>query len=110
MESIEEKNIAMAEFEGLVRRENVMLNLDDGHSWIAIADLDYHTNWNSLMRVVEKIEELDTISVEIQSCFCAVRDSMDNIILQTHKCTLSKIIAVHDLTYQFTQFIKTQQQ
>lgn len=85
---------------------------------IPVADLDYHTNWNSLMRVVEKIEGMGfsvntittdaRIGVNYRVIINANVDSPYNLHQFLEKET--KIGSLHEAVYLFTQFIKTQQQ
>lgn len=65
IENITENNHLIAEFERLkiigkdafnMLGENAYLGENKGVVWGIIEYLDYHSNWNSLMRVLEKIE------------------------------------------------------
>lgn len=114
--SIEEMNIALAEFEGLVVEGNRYI-LPNG-LYQPIRLLDYHTNWNSLMRVVEKVESLglsvNTITTDARigvKYRVIINANVDgkykyNNFLERD----TKLGVLHESLYLFTQFIKTQQQ
>lgn len=63
LKTIVEDNLAIAKYLGWERdpkNENRVLGVTDGRpTWKSIKSLDYHTSWNTLMEVVQRIEETE---------------------------------------------------
>jgi hypothetical protein len=73
--------------------------------WVNERHLEYHTSWDWLMPVVEKIESLAAFNVIIFKRCCDVQDDNsvgDHIIEVT--AAPSKIEAVYDAVLQFIQW------
>ena len=71
MKTIEEGNKLIAEFVGAKLTKGNFYLLD-GEILAHEADLKYHTSWDWLMPVVEKIESFDHISVDMTKGYCRV--------------------------------------
>ena len=60
--SITDRNKLLAEFMGMTCHHNdksvLIFSTENGNDILSVDDLKYHTDWNWLMQVVEKIESL----------------------------------------------------
>lgn len=72
MKTIEEKNRMIAEFMGVKVSyvDNDKVAIIDG-KWVDFCDLEYHTSWEWLMPVVEKIESYD-MNVKIHTSYTSI--------------------------------------
>jgi hypothetical protein len=124
METIEGNKLIAEFMGGEIRKgrkvETVMMDGVNG-PFVSerVSDLKYHTSWEWLMPVVEKIEILSAsiywaFSVEIRKNFCAVycheKGKQDGMIYQTPYGTnpKSKIVAVWDAVIAFIQWYNKQ--
>lgn len=98
--SIEDKNIALAEFEGCKVTDRYVI-LPNGE-YVSPAILDYHRNWNSLHRVAKKVAAIFDADEDNQKILGYRPLIYINLF--------TPIEEVHEALYTFTQFIKTQQQ
>lgn len=68
-------NKLIAEFMGMTCHHNdsnvLIFSTENGNDIVSIYDLEYHTDWNWLMEVVEKIESLGVV-VEIRENVCYI--------------------------------------
>lgn len=61
-----EWNKIIAEFDGWSEQDGLMCKQEGSTCWrIDLEDFQYHSNWNQLMPVVEKIAGIPSISVKI---------------------------------------------
>ena len=122
MKNIVENNKLIAEFlvnneGGLVKlEENIFSTIDEFEipdDYLTIKDLKYHKDWNWLMKVVEKIENLQDenncaiYNVQTEQCFVEI------IINHTSETIVevdsnSKIQAVYDACVEFIKWYNEQ--
>ena len=106
-----ESNRLIAEFMGMNCHDNdknlFVFNTKDGNDVISIHELKYHSDWNWLMNVVDKIEsftdEMDNnykVTIENESCYIE-----NTNILSSLDCK-SKIDAVYQSVVEFIKMLR----
>lgn len=104
-----ENNTLIAQFMGMTIQGNtsLMLRDDNGRNEIVpVAALDYDTDWNSLMGVVDEIEAtLDSDgyghNVEISNTLCVIRNGNYGGEVINEQEGLTKIDAVYAAVVEF---------
>lgn len=105
-----EGNVLIAKFEGLRYIEDGD-SVYDGKVAICVDNLEYHSSWNALMPVVEKIESIDLprgcfYEVLIANDYCSikVKSEQDFFFVETNafQCK-NKIDAVWQTVVKFIQ-------
>lgn len=106
-----EGNKLIAEFLGFKMINDLQISTPNGGGAF-LSELQYHTSWDWLMPVVEKIESLSTHSVVIRKslppttlCVCTISNP-ENEFLGMNE---SKIEAIYKAVLEFIQWYNTQQ-
>ena len=112
-----EGNKLIAEFMGFTKTEHPTRLLMPGTKGVTIAltELFYHSSWDWLMPVVDKIEQVSinhytgfTVDIRRKHCciYCHQKGRMDGIIYQTewNKERETKILTVWEACVQFIQW------
>lgn len=123
LQQIYENNRLIAEFMGWEsnRYSNLPNKLHKGNSdderSVYVGSLEYHTSWDWIMHVVEKIDNINCndytgftfqINKTSVSVFCHVKSRMDGVIFQTPwRKECSKIEAVYEGVLEFVKFYNT---
>jgi hypothetical protein len=125
MKNIEENNKLIAEFEnlqkslvqerdtvtGLLKNLNpvwVKYGVDKYKTTFTDDELDYHTSWDWLMPVVEKIEEIEDHDVRIMGTSVEVVDYDGEVIIKMIT-TGSKLKSVYLVVVEFIKWLNTQE-
>lgn len=118
--TIEEKNILIAEFMGWKLGHPELLELRWSNEWFEGRDkkttkgyLHFHTDWNWLMQVVEKIESITADGFDNSDNFfnvtigcglyCTIQDAYGEI-LEIDNCKETKIKTVYSACVEFIQW------
>jgi hypothetical protein len=115
------ENVLIAEFMGAQineKRKFLYFPLPVNKAWDFV-DLQYHTSWDWLMPVVEKIEQLYIgeyvafmVEIKNQSCciYCHYKDQQDGVIYRTPYLSRreNKIEAVYLAIIAFIKWYNTQ--
>ena len=123
MDNITENNKLIAEFlvkneGGLVKlEENIFSTIDEFEipdDYLTLKDLKYHKDWNWLMSVVEKIENLQDenncaiYNVQIEQSFTEIIDNHTSETIIYDIDADSKIEAVYDSCIEFIKWYNKQ--
>ena len=123
MENIIENNKLIAEFlvkneGGLVKlKENIFSTIDEFEipdDYLTLKDLKYHKDWNRLMSVVEKIENLQDenncaiYNVQIEQSFTEIIDNHTSETIIYNIDADSKIEAVYNTVIEFIKWYNEQ--
>jgi len=83
-------NKLIAEFMGMTCHHNdksvLIFSTENGNDIVSIDDLKYHTDWNWLMQVVEKILNI-SLELDSMETYYNITDSIPNIE-QTHEAVV----------------------
>lgn len=106
-----EKNKILASFLGRSGKTNKSLyafkNLEyNGQIWFNETELRFHTDWNWLMQVVEKIESLKHCQIDISLNWCRIgyKDTLFNYDSRNYFKGLTKIDAVYNACVEFIKW------
>ena len=123
MDNITENNKLIAEFlvkneGGLVKlEENIFSTIDEFEipdDYLTLKDLKYHKDWNWLMSVVEKIENLQDenncaiYNVQIEQSFTEIIDNHTSETIMYDIYADSKIEAVYNIVIEFIKWYNEQ--
>ena len=123
MDNITENNKLIAEFlvkneGGLVKlEENIFSTIDEFEipdDYLTLKDLKYHKDWNWLMSVVEKIENLQDenncaiYNVQIEQSFTEIIDNHTSETIIYDIDADSKIEAVYNIVIEFIKWYNEQ--
>ena len=101
-----EGNKLIAEFMGL-KKQGFGANeyfIDNGYRIVATSNgLQYHTSWDWIMPVVEKIED-DGYIVYIKQEICYIRNKTNSIKNLVYMCHYPKITAVFMVVVEFIKW------
>lgn len=110
-----ENNKLIAEFMGWDCKNNFYCiapnSLDDGWSY---EDLKFHSDWNWLMQVIEKIESFEDenrcskYNVEIQQSFVSIIDNQTSDFIYDRDAN-TKLEAVYNAVVEFINFYNSAQ-
>lgn len=111
-----EGNKLIAEFDNRIKLKKCKVNgfYPDGYEYIGflptdigntrgINDLKYHTSWDWIMPVVEKIEDYGYI-VYIKQEICYIRNKTNSIKNLVYMCHYPKITAVFMVVVEFIKW------
>ena len=76
--------------------------------WIELDKLKFHSDWNWLMEVVEKIESLGNCQIDISLNWCRVGYKGITIDSRDYLKSSSKIEAVYNACVEFIKFYNEQ--
>lgn len=110
MTTTEEKNKVLAEFAGIVFYDDENQYYDSVNGVFMGSTLEFHTSYDWIMAVVEKIESTKNqagykYQVMIQNNHCAIVNSQHLITLPPIIAE-SKLLAIHEACYQFAVWYK----
>lgn len=123
MKNVTENNKLIAEFlvkneGGLVKlKENIFSTIDEFEipdDYLTLKDLKYHKDWNWLMSVVEKIENLQDenncaiYNVQIEQSFTEIIDNHTSETIIYNIDADSKIEAVYNTVIEFIKWYNEQ--
>jgi hypothetical protein len=109
-----ENNKIIAEFMGMKPHDineldGFWTNTIKSHKFDSVMNLQFHSNWNWLMEVVEKIESLG-YDVFINTCVCRITDVGQDILedIETFN-NENKIQAVYNACVEFIKYYNERQ-
>lgn len=111
--TIEEKNKVIAEFDGIKHidkktYEHWWYEFNDGKSAYAM-QFKYHSSWNWLMPIVEKIEGIrHDVYHRFNIVIYGIRCRIESKYFHCNICKQIKIAAVHEAVFQFCQWYLSQ--
>ena len=125
MDNIVENNKLIAEFMGGLYNNQAMLSLQSNEIWLPYhgvcnyksdngKSLKYHSDWNWLMRVVEKIEKIpekndNWFNVTVgASCYCIIQDATGELSFEIIGDGRTKIEATYNACIEFIKWYNEQ--
>lgn len=87
--------------------ENTYYNGIGRHGGYA-RNFDYHSSWDSIMTVIDKIEALPGVSVYIQNDFCRIKPGLLRPVFTIQNFGENKIEAAYKCVIDFIKHYKLQ--
>ena len=107
---MENNNKLIAEFLGMTTHHNdkniLILNTKDGNDIISVDDLKYHTDWNWLMQVIDKIEKEYRFSILISWQHCVIESNSCEFRIEKDSDT--KLKATYNAVVEFIKWYNEQ--